>query len=1198
MNSNSIKNNIQFMQVVKRDGRVERVSFDKILKRIDILCERVKLNRINTIEVAKETINGLYDGITTEEIDHFAAVSCAEKIRDDPQYDKLAAALCISRLHKMTSNDYLEVTQQLYDNKDKFGKHNPLVTEEYLEFVKRYKDQINNTLEYIKDYDFDYFGFKTLEKAYLHRIKKTVELNKQIQTSKIMKDNNKPDPKREKIMKETLGQIVERPQHLLMRVAVGLNLNSIEGALETYKGLSNRMFIFGSPTLYNAGSKAPQLASCYLLFMPDNIEGIYDTIKEVALISKRAGGIGISMSDIRANGSIIRGTNGVSNGPIPFIQELNWTGRAVNQAGRRAGAVAIFIEPWHADIFHFCELRSNKGKEEERARDIFLGLWIPDLFMKRVEADEIWSLMCPDECPGLTSTYGNEFEKLYIKYEEEKRYKRQVKAKDLWFHILTQQIETGIPYMLYKDNINRQSNQSNIGIIRSSNLCVSGDTYILTKQGQFKIKDIVDQKYEVWNGEEFSSVRIRKTGTNKKLLKIKLSNGVELKCTPQHKFYIVGGARYQKQIETSANKLKVNDYLIKYDLPCVDLDSGNNMKYPYTHGFFCGDGTTYDNYSKTIKYPKLSLYGKKQKILNHFEYECYSINNSCKTFDLTLHKDMKEKFFVPMNQSKNTILRWFEGYCDAVGTIVKNGTNKSLQVISIEKDFLLQVKLMLQLIGIDSKVTKNQYARKTLMPDGKGELKEYDCQPNYRLLLSSNELYKLSNIGFSPKRLNFTPRKPQRDASQFVYVVEIEKLKEKEDTYCFTEPKKHMGMFNGILTGQCTEIVEYTDEAETSVCNLSSICLPRFVEKDQNNNITFNFEKLKYITELITRNLNNVIDINYYPSEKAKRSNLKHRPIGVGVQGLADVYCMMDMPFDSLEARQLNKQIFETIYFGALTMSMKLAKQYGPYETFKYNGGSPFSKGLLQFHLWGLDESQLLMGYDWKGLIENIKEYGTRNSLLTTVMPTASTSQIMSNNESIEPYTTNVYTRSTLAGEFTVINKYLMEKLIEMKLWNKRIRDELLYDKGSIQNIDCIPDDIKLLFRTAYELKTKPVVEQSIERGPFIDQSQSLNIFCEIPDFDMLTSAQFYGWRRKIKTGMYYLKTQPAVSAIKFGLDAEVILDIEKKRKRNKLKNSSKIISNDDDDDDDINEDNDTDEEEMKALREKSMFGSCESCSA
>ncbi|ARF11851.1 ribonucleoside diphosphate reductase large subunit [Klosneuvirus KNV1] len=472
MDSGIDSKNTNFMYVIKRDGRKERVSFDKILRRIEILCERTKLDRINTIEIAKETINGLYDGITTEEIDHFAAVNCAEKIRNDPQYDRLATALCISRLHKMTSKYFIEVTQKLYDNKDKFGKSNPLVTDEYLEFVKNNIERIQEALDFMKDYDFDYFGFKTLEKAYLHRIlgNNTVLPKNETNVTKKEVPKNKPDIKKEDAIKEQKGYIVERPQHLWMRVAIGLNLNNIDNAIETYKSLSDRKFIFGSPTLYNAGSKTPQLSSCFLLYMPDSIEGIYDTIKDTALISKRAGGIGISMSDIRASGSTIRGTNGVTNGPVPFIQELNWTGRAVNQGSRRAGAIAIYIEPWHADIFHFCELRSNKKKEEECARDIFMALWIPDLFMKRVQTDGIWSLMCPDECPGLTTSYGESFEKLYEQYEKEGRYKKQVRAKDLWFHILTQQVENGMPYMLYKDNINRQSNQKNLGVIKSSNL--------------------------------------------------------------------------------------------------------------------------------------------------------------------------------------------------------------------------------------------------------------------------------------------------------------------------------------------------------------------------------------------------------------------------------------------------------------------------------------------------------------------------------------------------------------------------------------------------------------------------------------------------------------------------------------------------------------------------------------------------------
>ena len=914
--------NTYLMQVIKRDGHNERVSFDKILRRIDILCTKLNLDRINTVEVAKDTINGLYDGITTEEIDHFAAVSCAEKIRDDPQYDKLASALCVSRLHRMTSEDFMVICDRLYHNKDTTGKYNSLITKNYYDFVKENLPRIQETLNnsYSKDYDFDYFGFKTLERAYLHRIKTDASLSsnkssdsKDKKQKKKDKNNKKLNIKKESEMKAKYGNIIERPQHLWMRVALGLNGDSIDEALETYKCLSDRYFIFGSPTLYNAASPWAQCSSCFLLLMGDSLDEILDIFKDTGLISKRAGGIGICISNVRASGSLIRGTNGVSSGIIPMIQVLNWLGRYVNQGGRRNGAIAVYLEPWHADIFHFCELRSNKGNEEDRARDIFLALWICDLFMKRVEEDGIWSLMCPDDCPGLTTSFGEEFEKLYTAYEKEGKYKRQVRAKDLWFHILSSQIETGMPYMLFKDNVNRQSNQINVGVIQCSNLCVSGDTYILTDKGQIQIEDIVDQKVNVWNGEEWSNVTINKTGTNKKLVKVKLSNGVELKCTPEHKFYIAGGYRYQKKIMVQADQLKLSDSLIKYDLPTVKLDTDNDMKYPYTHGFFCGDGTTYDNYSETLKYPKAYLYGEKKLLLEHLHYTSYSENIPSDRYDLVLPKNMESKFYVPLNQSLNVTLRWLEGYCDADGTIARNGTNESIQIGSVEKAFLLKIKLMLQVIGIDCKVTKNKDSRKEMLPDHKGGMKEYDCQEIYRLLLNSNELYKLSKLGFSPKRLKFVIRLPQREAAQFIKVVGIEKLKEKEDTYCFTEEKRHMGMFNGILTGQCSEIVQYTSADEIAVCNLSSLCLPRFIETDCNGNKEFNFEKLRYMAGIATRNLNKVIDINFYPVEKAKRSNMRHRPIGLGVQGLSDVYCIMDLPYDCDEARILNRKIFETI---------------------------------------------------------------------------------------------------------------------------------------------------------------------------------------------------------------------------------------------------------------------------------------------
>ena len=1113
-----------FMRVVKRDGRHEKISFDKILKRIETLCETLKLDRIDAVEVTKDTINGLFDGITTEEIDHYAAVNCAEKIRDDPQYDKLASSLCISRLHKMTSKNFMDITNKLLNYEDKFGKNNPLITKQYYDFVEKNIDIIQATLDYHKDYDFDYFGYKTLERAYLHRTK--------LDSVNTENKKNKKNVKRE----IKCGNIIERPQHLLMRVAIALNLDNINDALETYDGLSKRYFIFGSPTLYNAGSKWQQLSSCFLLKMADNIEHIYDTIKEVALISKRAGGIGISMSDIRASGSLIRGTNGTSNGPVPFIQELNWTGRAVNQGGRRNGAIAIYLEPWHADIFHFCELRSNKGKEEERARDIFLALWIPNLFMKRVEQDGMWSLMCPDECPGLTKTYGNEFEELYCKYEKEKRFKKQIRAMDLWFHILSAQIENGMPYMLFKDNINQQSNHQNLGVIQSSNLCVSGDTYILTQKGQLQIKNLVNQNINIWNGKEWSNTNIMKTGTNKKLIKIKFSNGTYLKCTPEHKFYIMNN---NDTIMIQANQLKINDKLIQHELPIINFNNynyiDNELKYPYTQGFFSNnDGKTSIS---DIKYHKGYLYGENTKLLSYFDYVTYSEDNIEEfCYELLFHNDMnKNKNFVPINYPIKNKLKWFEGYCDANNLIFDN-ENLLISCYN-DKEFLLKIRLMLQTMGCDSKICCNSKIK---------NIKFYN-KSNYHLLILANDLNKLSKLGFSPNKLKFTINHPKQKL-KFIKIVGIKKLEIKEDTFCFTENKRHMGIFNGILTGQCSEIVEYTAPDEIAVCNLSSICLPKFVEKNANGVLFFNFDKLLYVAGLVTLNLNKVIDINYYPVKNAKKSNIKHRPIGIGVQGLSDVFCMFDISYDSDEARILNRKIFETIYFGSLKKSMELAKKDGAYETFWFNGGCPFSKGKLQFHLWNLDESDLLMGFDWTTLINDIIKHGTRNSLLTTVMPTATTSQINGNTEACEPITTNVYTRSTLAGEFTIINKYLIEKLISLNLWNKEIRDELLYDRGSIQSIECIPNSIKAVYKTAFELKNKPIVLQAIERGPFIDQSQSLNLFCKIPDFEMLTSSHFYTWKNKLKTGLYYLRTQPAVDPMEFGLDIETIIQIEKKR--------------------------------------------------
>ena len=734
--------------------------------------------------------NTIPDKITMNEFYNYVADYCATKTSYHPDYNKLASIICVDRLHKTTHNDILDVANILYNNQ------NPLISKHLFNNIKRFHKKINNVINMERDYLFDYFGIKTLERSYL---------------LKIYDDKNK------KI-------IIERPQHMIMRVALGIHGANIDAAIETYELISQRYFTHATPTLFNAGTNNPQLSSCFLLGIDDNLDNIFSQIKQIGMISKWAGGIGVHLTGIRSNGSIIRGTNGISEGIIPLCIVLNKTSKYVNQGGKRPGSIACYLEPWHSDIFEFCELRkANSGNDDNRARDLFLALWIPDLFMKRVKNDELWSLMCPDECPKLNSTYGDEFERLYLLYEENKQYKKQVRARDLWKHIIECQIETGFPYMLYKDHINKKSNQKNLGTIRSSNLCA--------------------------------------------------------------------------------------------------------------------------------------------------------------------------------------------------------------------------------------------------------------------------------------------------------------------------------------------EICEYSDATTTSVCNLASICLPRFIiEKDGMKE--FDFNKLMDIVRVIVRNLNKVIDINFYPTINAKESNKQHRPIGIGVQGLADVYNIFSYSYESREAEELNKRIFETIYYASLDESKELAKQYGHYSSFN---GSPFSYGQLQFHLWNMKIDDLVTknDYNWDKLIEEIKQYGTRNSLLTSLMPTAGTSQIMKCYESFEPYMSNVFVRTTMAGEFIVINENLIKELIKKDIWSDDIKNKIIIANGSIQYIDEISEDIKQIYKTAFEIKLKSIISQSADRSPFIDQSQSMNLFMGNPDFTKLTSAHFYGWERGIKTGMYYLRTVPAVNPIQFGIDISDLMRLTG------TKNTVDLITND-----------------------------------
>lgn len=680
--------------------------------------------------------------------------------------------------------------------------------------------------------------------------------------------------------------------------------------------------------------------NCFLISCDDSLEEIFNCISQIASISKWAGGIGVHVAGVRPKNAVIRGTNGRSEGIIPLCSLLNKESKYVNQGGKRNGSIAVYNEPWHGDIFEFCELRKNTGSEDLRARDLFFSLWIPDLFMKRVEEDGIWSLMCPDECRGLNTSHGEEFEKLYTQYEQEGKFLKQVPARKLWKHILECQIETGFPYMCYKDNANKRSNQQNLGTIRSSNLCVSGSTKILTDNGEIEIGKNVNTQVNVWNGEEWSPVILKQTGSNVSLTKVSFSNGATLLCTSEHKFLVNGNLN---KIETK--NLKIGDNINEFKLP--------------------------DN------------------------------------------------------------------------TIVKN-----ISITKLEFDFSI------------------------------------------------------------------------------------------EDTFCFTEHKCGLGVFNGLLIGQCAEIIEYSDSTETAVCNLSSICLPRFITVSEDGTKTFNHEELIKVCRVAVRNLNKVIDRNFYPTKETQHSNFKHRPVAIGVQGLSDVYNIMQMSWDSDESRLLNKQIFETIYYGCLDESKELAKKFGQYVSFT---GSPFSKGQLQYDLWGLTEKDLTMGYDWLKLKEEIKQYGTRNSLLTALMPTASTAQIMGCSECMEPYMSNIFVRTTLAGEFIVINENLQRDLKKLGLWSQDMYKKLVIYRGSIQSIPEIPDKIKDIYKTGFELPLRAILQQSVERGPFIDQSQSLNLFMAEPDFTFLTSAHFYGWKNGLKTGMYYLRGTPAVDPVSFGIDVNDI---------------------------------------------------------
>ena len=1169
------------MRVTKRNGNLQDISFDKILNRIKKLGQESGV-QINYSALAMKVIDQLYDKIETTKIDELAAEQCASLSTQHPDYSILSSRIIISNHQKNTEPLFSTVMKNLYNFKDIHGKHSPLISQNVWSFINCYKEQLDNMIAHTRDYLIDYFGFKTLERAYLFRIN---------------------------------GIVVERIQHMWLRVAVGIHSDldepykSLELIHETYKLMSLKYFTHATPTLFNAGTPRPQLSSCYLIAMEDDsIEGIFNTLKECAHISKWAGGVGLHIHNIRAKGSHIQGTNGTSNGIVPMLRVFNNTARYVDQGGnKRNGSFAIYLEPWHQDIEDFLEMKKNHGDEELKARDLFYALWISDLFMERVRDNAKWSYFCPHECPGLSDVYGDKFNELYTKYESEGKSRKIVNARDLWFKILDAQMETGTPYLLYKDAVNRKSNQKNLGTIKSSNLCVAPETLILTDKGHIEIQSLEEQNIKIWNGEEWSEVIIKKTGENQELIDVYTDDGSKLACTPYHKFYIQNNYSNNSIEIVEAKDLKPNDKIIKCDFPIID--GSEYMQYAYTHGFFCGDGTygnktdepercckykaleghyfckrhlayETENYilnketlfdqnefmCQAISYtkkPKLYLYSDKKNLLEYIDKRSYTTDNNSKRINVQLPLDIDEKFDLPSHLCSVKIkLEWFAGYCDADGSVSKNGDSEQVQVSSINKEFLENIKLLLQTCGINPKVKLSQTRTESYLPDGKGNYKYFEVKPLYRLLISSFDLYKLYNLGFRPKRLIISGNKPARDAKQFIKILKVENNNRIDDTFCFTEPKKHMGIFNGIITGQCTEITEYSDANETAVCNLASIALPSFV-----NIVTkeFDYNKLHSVSKVITYNLNKVIDVNFYPTEKTKRSNMRHRPIGLGVQGLADTFVLMDIPFHSDEAKVVNKLIFETIYHASLERSNEISIQRkeelnksenkiilieeeinnlkpehkGAYSSFS---NSPISEGIFQFDMWGVTPSER---YNWNSLRNSIIENGIRNSLLVAPMPTASTSQILGFNECFEPFTSNLYSRRTLAGEFVIINKYLMKDLMKLGHWNEKIKNNIIANKGSIQQLTILPEHIRNKYKIVWEIPMKHVIDMAADRGAFICQSQSLNLWIEDPTYNTLTSMHFYSWKKGLKTGIYYLRRKAKHQAQQFTIEPEAKESIE-----------------------------------------------------
>lgn len=1020
---NPVQTDTGRLYVIKRDGRPENVSYDKITARILRLCSGLNMRFIDPAQISWKVIQGIYAGVTTCQLDNLAVETCAMMSTVHPDYGTLAARIFTNNLHKETEKVFSNVVEKLYNHvHPKTGEHMPLVAERFYHDVLANKDELNSAIIYDRDYSYSFFGLKTLERAYLLRINE---------------------------------KVAERPQHLLMRVAVALHGQDMGKILETYNDLSMRYFIHATPTLFNAGTMRAGLSSCFLLTATskdDSIENIYKLLSDCAIISKYSGGIGVSVHDIRAKGSLIRSTNGKSEGIIPMLVMFDKSARFVTQSNKRPGSVAVYLEPWHAEIREFLRLKENAGAEEFRARSLFYGLWIPDLFMKKAKSDDPeyqqWALFCPNEAPGLADVYGDEFEALYDKYVREGRHRETMSARDLLYAIIESQIKTGGPYMLYKDSVNRKNNQKHIGTIRNSNLCVAPETRILTSTGYHEISKLRDKSVKVWNGNQFSETTVRKTSECSELLKVTFSNGSVLECTEYHKFYLQDNNKNQVLIK-EAQDLQRNDKLIKAEFPVIEEDLASRL-----------DG--------------------------------------------------------------------FKQLCGSSGLL----TNKGIAINNPDQRYLNDVKLTLQTMGVDASVRQVGGQENSVVDNNPTQ------QATYVLSLVSKQLHALQLWGFElPERLASQEANEDEDETDNdVKIVSVERTGRQDATYCFNEPLEHKGIFNGVITGQCCEITEFTFSEETSTCNLGSIGLPTYIKYDKNGNPSYDYQLLHAKTKVVTKNLDRVIDETHYPIEKARYSNMRHRPIGVGVSGLADTFSLMRYPFDSPEAREMNKTIFETIYHACIEASCELAEELGAYETYP---GSEFSKGKFQWNLWEEEQGTPVIHsglWDWDKLRENVLRHGVRNSLLTAPMPTASTSQIIGFNEAFEPYSSNIFKRETLSGEFQLVNKHLLNELCDLGVWNEHIKDQIIARRGSVQGIPEIPEDVQARYKTVWETSQRVIIDMAADRGPYVDQSQSMNIFMAEPNFKKMSALHMYTWSKGLKTGCYYLKSKAAAAPLQFSV--------------------------------------------------------------